>query len=89
MQTNGKSERQITKQAAERMHLLPSEIEEILNAHLPPEARQFHNWWANQKSGKRAQSFAWMAAGWVVSKADIKADLVKFTRQNLQGGGAR
>jgi hypothetical protein len=66
-----------------------SEIEEILNAHLPPEARQFHNWWANQRSGKRAQAFAWMAAGWVVSKADIKADLVKFTRQNLRGGGVR
>ena len=57
------------------------EIEEILNAHLPPEARQFVNWWANQKSGKRAHAFAWMAAGWLIPKVDIKADRVTFKRR--------
>ena len=59
-----------------------AEIEEIVRAHLPPEARRFPNWWANQKTGKRPQAFAWMAAGWLVSKVDIDADLVKFSRQN-------
>ena len=57
------------------------EIEEILNAHLPPEARQFVNWWANQKSGKPAHAFAWMAAGWLIPKVDIKADRVTFKRR--------
>ena len=57
------------------------EIEKILNTHLPPEARQFLSWWANQKSGKRPQAFAWMAAGWLTSKVDIKADLVTFIRR--------
>jgi hypothetical protein len=61
-----------------------SEIETIVHAHLPPEARRFPNWWANQKSGKRPQSFAWMAAGWVVSKIDLDSGLVKFVR----AGGA-
>jgi len=60
------------------------EIEKIIRAHLPPEARRFHNWWANQKSGKRAQAFAWMAAGWLVSKVDFNSGLVKFVRQNLK-----
>ena len=55
-----------------------SELEKIINAHLPPEARQFPNWWANQKSGKRAQAFAWMAAGWIVIKVDIKAGWVRL-----------
>jgi len=62
-----------------------SEIERILNAHLPPEARRFTNWWANQKSGKRAHAFAWMASGWLVSSVDINADLVKFVRRSPEG----
>jgi len=65
-----------------------AEIEGIVNAHLPPEARRFPNWWANQKTGKRPQAFAWMAAGWLVSKVDVDAGLVKFSRQNIEPGGA-
>jgi hypothetical protein len=42
---------------------------------------------ANQKTGKRSQAFAWMAAGWLVSKVDVDADLVKFSRQNVEPGG--
>jgi mRNA-degrading endonuclease RelE of RelBE toxin-antitoxin system len=64
-----------------------AEIEEIVSAHLPPEARRFPNWWANQKTGKRPQAFAWMAAGWLVSKVDVDTDLVKFRRQNVESGG--
>jgi hypothetical protein len=64
-----------------------AEIEGIVRAHLPPEARRFPNWWANQKTGKRPQAFAWMAAGWRVSKVDVDADLVKFSRQNVEPGG--
>jgi hypothetical protein len=64
-----------------------AEIEGIVRAHLPPEARRFPNWWANQKTGKRPQAFAWMAAGWLVSKVDVDAGLVKFRRQNVEPGG--
>lgn len=64
-----------------------AELEKIVCAHLPPEARRFPNWWANQKTGKRPQAFAWMAAGWLVSKVDIDADLVRFSRQNVRPGG--
>lgn len=66
-----------------------AEIEAIVNAHLPPEARRFPNWWANQKTGKRPQAFAWMAAGWLVSKVDIDANLVKFSRKKTASGGKR
>ena len=64
-----------------------AEIEGIVRAHLPPEARRFPNWWANQKTGKRPQAFAWMAAGWLVSKVDVDAGLMKFSRQNIEPGG--
>jgi hypothetical protein len=63
------------------------ELERIINAHLPPEARQFPNWWANQKSGKRAQAFAWMAAGWIVLKVDVKAGLVRFKNMEVEATG--
>lgn len=56
------------------------ELEKLLNAHMPPEARQFPNWWANTKTGKRAHSFAWISAGWIVSKSDIKSHRVTFSR---------
>jgi hypothetical protein len=59
-----------------------AEIERIVRAHLPPEARRFPNWWANQKTGKRPQSFAWMATGWLVSKVDVDAKLVNFSRKH-------
>src|SRR5947209_5233446 len=65
-------------------HEKMAEIEEVVRAHLPPEARRFPNWWANQKTGKRSQAFAWMAAGWLVSEIDVDADLVKFSRQNVE-----
>ena len=58
-----------------------AEIEGIVCAHLPPEARRFPNWWANQKTGKRPQAFAWMAAGWLVSKVDVDGNPVKFSRR--------
>ena len=61
------------------------ELEKIINAHLPPEARQFPNWWANQKSGKRAQAFAWMAAGWIVARVDVKSRVVRF--KHIEGEG--
>jgi hypothetical protein len=64
-----------------------AEIEGIVRAHLPPEARRFPNWWSNQKTGKRPQAFAWMAAGWLVSKVDVDADLVRFSRRNVEHGG--
>jgi len=64
-----------------------AEIEGIVRSHLPPEARRFPNWWASQKTGKRPQAFAWMAAGWLVSKVDVDGDVVKFSRQNVEPGG--
>jgi hypothetical protein len=64
-----------------------AEVEKIVGAHLPPEARRFPNWWANQKTGKSAQAFAWMAAGWLVSKVDVAADVVKFSRKKVEPGG--
>ena len=67
--------------ATRELQFQVAEIEKILNAHLPPEARRFPNWWANQKSGKRAHAFAWIAAGWLVARIDIKSGLVKFVRR--------
>jgi hypothetical protein len=63
------------------------EIEAIVRAHLPPDARRFPNWWANQKTGKRPQAFAWMAAGWLVSKVDVDGEVVRFSRQKVERGG--
>ena len=70
--------------ATRELEFQVSAIEKIVDAHLPPEARRFPNWWANQKSGKRPHAFAWMAAGWLVAKIDIRAGLVKFIRRGRE-----
>jgi len=75
--------------ATRELQLQVAAIEKIVHAHLPPEARRFPNWWANQKSGKRAHAFAWMAAGWLASKIDIDGGVVTFVRHNAKVEAAR
>jgi hypothetical protein len=60
-------------------HLMTfSEIEEIIEAKLPPSARTREEWWSNSPSG-HSQARAWMRAGYQASKVDLNGDTVTFT----------
>lgn len=70
--------------------LLPSEeevtltferIEQILKETLPPSAHEHRQFWGNQKQGTHVEAIAWMDAGWLVEKVDLKEKWVRFVRQ--------
>lgn len=42
-----------------------AELEKILGFELPPSARKYQAWWANQQSGP--QSDSWLMAGFLAS----------------------
>ncbi len=63
---------------AERMTF--GHIERILNAKLPPSARTYAHWWANDRTGNHAQAHAWMAAGRKVVQLDLLEQRVMFIK---------
>ena len=56
-------------------------LEDILGFDLPPSARQYPAWWANQSKG---QSLAWESAGWKTSDVSIGIQTVNFVRTKDQ-----
>lgn len=57
------------------------EIEDLIDASLPKSAKKYRPWWGNEKRGTHSQCFAWMNAGWLVDKVDLRAELVTFRRK--------
>lgn len=58
------------------------EIEEILERPLPPSARKYKAWWANNRSAKATSrhSRAWMEHGYLVTDVNFRKGTVVFTR---------
>ena len=56
-----------------------SEVEAIVGAELPPSARLYRAWWANDKS--RKSSRAWLDAGWETANVDMDAGTLLFRRK--------
>ncbi|HEX2560123.1 DUF7662 domain-containing protein [Phenylobacterium sp.] len=54
------------------------EVEQLLGAPLPKTARTGVAWWANDPA--KAQSKAWLGAGWQVMDVDTKAGTVTFLK---------
>ena len=53
------------------------EIEEILRVPLPPSARTYREWWANDETHSQAIG-GWMAAGWKVDNVSLNFGQVTF-----------
>lgn len=54
-------------------------LEDILGLKLPPSAKLYPAWWANQGRG---QSLAWEQAGWKTADVSIPLKTVNFVRAN-------
>jgi CBS domain-containing protein len=61
-----------------RFSLTFEQIEEIINDKLPPSARQYRNWWAND-SISHTQSQQWLDVDWRVASINISAERVVFS----------
>lgn len=57
-----------------------ADIEAIIGAKLPPSARYYQAWWANDSS--HSQGAAWAAAGWKTAEVDMDAETAVFRRKD-------
>lgn len=55
-----------------------SELESILGFDLPPSARKYVQWWANDAT--HSQAHAWLEAGWQVDQVNLTSERVSFRR---------
>jgi hypothetical protein len=63
--------------SVDRLEMSLDEIEDVVGAQLPPNAR-FPSWWRNDM--RRMHSRAWMTAGWEVEGMDAQSARVTFAR---------
>lgn len=57
-------------------------IEEILGTKLPPSARIYHHWWANDATGNHSQAMAWLGAKRRVTLLDLIEQRVVFVQSD-------
>ena len=56
------------------------EIEKIIGTPLPPSARMYAAWWANDDGRSRVQAHSWLKAGWCTTEVDVPGERVTFVR---------
>lgn len=57
------------------------EIESILGFDLPPSARRYRPWWANETGKQHSHALAWNAAGWETAEVDMAAETLLLRRK--------
>jgi len=60
-----------------------AQVEQILGCPLPPSARTYQAWWANQRGAGHTQAHSWMGAGWHTGDLDLKSKRVTFRPVDL------
>lgn len=61
----------LTMHTGNAVHMTFGHIERVLGLKLPPSARRYAHWWANDRTGNRVQASAWLAAGRKVVQLDL------------------
>lgn len=59
-------------------------LERVLGFELPRSAREYREWWANQRGGGHSQAKGWQDAGWKVEAVDLKRRQVEFRRSRIR-----
>ena len=71
-------QRYLSAQPEDGCSLTFSQIEEIIDAPLPPSARRHKSWWGNDNTHVQAQT--WMGAGWFAGPPLLDEETVSFRR---------
>jgi hypothetical protein len=69
----------LAKYPKARCSLSVKEIEEIIDAKLPPSSRQYREWWANDDSHIQARD-GWLGVGWKVEGVNPSYTKIQFVR---------
>ena len=59
-----------------------TELEKHIGVSLPPSARAYRAWWANERTMRHSHATAWLGVGWNVSAVDLAHGTVEFQRQS-------
>ena len=62
-----------------------SEVEAVIGDKLPPSARYYQAWWANDST--HSQGAAWAAAGWETAEVDLARETLLFRRKRTSDPG--
>jgi len=73
--------RHLASQGEPEVIMTFSEVEKILGSSLPPSARTYRAWWANERSGSHVQREAWIGSGYEVDQVDFLRERVTFRRR--------
>jgi hypothetical protein len=65
-----------------------AEIEDVIQARLPPSARRREEWWSNSPSG-HSQARAWMRASYRTARVDLAGETVAFRLEGWPDGYAK
>lgn len=66
--------------SSETLTLAFTQIDGLVGG-LPPSARRYRAWWANEKGGRHVQATAWLAAGYAVVEVDLLFERVTYGRR--------
>lgn len=69
----------LSQQQTEAVPLTFAEIERIIGAKLPPSARKYHAWWAND-GAHHVNARAWLGAGYKAERVDIGRGRLVFRK---------
>ena len=56
-----------------------AQLEKAIADQLPPSARKYRPWWANER-GRHVQASSWLGVGWKVGSVDLTGEIVTFNR---------
>ncbi|MGA3161575.1 MAG: hypothetical protein ABSC77_10185 [Terracidiphilus sp.] len=56
-----------------------AQLEKAIADQLPPSARKYRPWWANER-GRHVQASSWLGVGWKVGSVDLTGEIVAFNR---------
>jgi hypothetical protein len=69
----------LIKREVNKLTLSFAEVEGVLGFPLPPSAKKYRAWWANDSSHSHARN-GWLSAGWRVVKVSREDEVVQFQR---------
>jgi len=70
----------LSNSAEDSIRLTFAQIEEIIGDRLPPSAKGWPAFWANEKTGTHIWAHLWRAAGWQKDAVDLAGQTVTFRR---------
>jgi hypothetical protein len=71
----------LATQTEDKVQLTFAQIEGLIEGGLPPSARRYRPWWANERGGTHVHARAWLDAGRLTTNVNLNAQTVEFVKE--------